>query len=255
MDGLDLIPVLLLGLLLLFLACGGGMIYWVLCWRKKHAASATNHEMPALAAPVVSQPFPIPNARLFRRPTTWMAIRGRSLYSVQKALGLHDTKLCTWTEGLLGEERLFIAPPVNGWILVIGPGLPDAAEDIDACFRCLLELSRKLGRVQLFSAVRALGHHTWARVEAGRVVRAYAWAGETLWNQGVKTRAELELGMKCFQYFESPQTPILGHPDIIAANTEKVPLLAARWSLDPAAVDGRIIERVRGVAGEPSRLY
>lgn len=137
----------------------------------------------------------------------------------------------------------------------MGAGLPDPAEDVDACFRCLIELSRKLGRVQYFDAVRALGHHAWSRVEAGRVVRAYAWAGHTVWNQGVKTRAELELGMKCFQYAEWPGRSGFGQTDIIAANTEKVPLLAARWSLDPASVDQRQAEQACGVAGEPTRLY
>jgi hypothetical protein len=87
------------------------------------------------------------------------------------------------------------------------------------------------------------------------VVRAYAWAGKTLWNQGVKTRAELELGLKCFHYLETPERPLFGQPDVIAVNTEKVPRLAARWSLDPAAIDERLFEQSRGIAGEPPRLY
>jgi hypothetical protein len=126
---------------------------------------------------------------------------------------------------------------------------------VDATFRFLTALSRKLGHVQFFTANRVLGHHAWARLEAGRVVRAYAWAGKTLWNQGIKTRAELELSLKCFRYFETPDRPSYGQPDVIAMNTEKVPLLAARWSLDPAAIDERLFEQSRGIAGELPRLY
>jgi hypothetical protein len=36
---------------------------------------------------------------------------------------------------------------------------------------------------------------------------------------------------------------------------EKVPILAARWSLDPAKIDDRRLETECGLAGEPSRLY
>jgi hypothetical protein len=43
--------------------------------------------------------------------------------------------------------------------------------------------------------------------------------------------------------------------DAIAANVERVPLLAARWSLDPAAIDEVFLERERGIAGEPPRRY
>jgi len=158
-------------------------------------------------------------------------------------------------KGLAMEQKLFIGPPVNGWVLIVGSGLPDPGDDVDACFRFLLDLSRKLGQVQFFSANRILGHHAWARVEAGRVVRAYAWAGRTVWNQGIKTRAELELGLKCFHYFESPDRSLFGQSDVTFTNAEKVPLLAARWSFDPAAVDERVFERACGVAGEPPRFF
>jgi hypothetical protein len=126
---------------------------------------------------------------------------------------------------------------------------------VDGCFRFLLGLSRKLGHIQYFSANRILNHHAWVRAEAGRIVRAYAWADRTVWNQGVKTRAELELGLKCLQYFESPERSLFGAPEILTTNTEKVPLLASRWSLDPASIDERVIDHAVGIAGEPSQLY
>jgi hypothetical protein len=150
---------------------------------------------------------------------------------------------------------LFISPSINGWILILGSDLPDPNEDIDVCFRILPGLSRKLGQVQFFNANRVLNHHAWARIEAGRVVRAYVWAGRTLWNQGIKTSAELDLGLRCFRYLDKSGRPLFGQADILTTNTEKVPLLAARWSFDPAAVDGRVLEKTCGIAGEPFHLY
>src|SRR5262245_32954186 len=55
------------------------------------------------------------------RPACWLAVKSQKLVAVQTALGINNPTPCGWTEGL--EKRLFIAPPVKGWILVIGSGL------------------------------------------------------------------------------------------------------------------------------------
>jgi hypothetical protein len=190
-----------------------------------------------------------------RRPACWLAVKTRSIAAVQSALGLHNPKPCSWIEGLAGDEKLFVAPPVKGWVLVMGSGVPDPSEDVDACFRFVMRLSRKLGQVQLFCANRLLHHHAWVRADGGKVVRAYAWAGKTLWQQGARTSAEKELDLKCFDYTEPVERVSFGQPDAISLNVDKVPLLAARWSLDPARIDQRFLERERGVAGEPSLRF
>ncbi len=244
----NLIPVLLLFLVGGVLGGVAVMVALVLHWRKRGvvfspAAGVSNLQFfPG---------FTVSQVVFQHRPASWLAIRSRNLHAVQAALGLNNPRPCTWMEGIVREQKLFIAPPINGWILVVGSGLPDTGDDVDATFHYLLGLSRKLGQVQFFAANRVLGHHAWAVVEAGRVVRAYAWAGQTLWNQGVKTRAELELGLKCFHYFEGPERIAFGQTDVIAMNTEKVPLLAARWSLDPAAIDERLLVKALGIAEAP----
>ena len=116
-------------------------------------------------------------------------------------------------------------------------------------------MSRKLGEVQFFSASRILLNHAWVRLERGRVVRGYAWAGKTLWEQGRRTAAEQDLDLRCFDYTETAERASFGERDVIALNIEKVPLLAARWSLDPAYIDQRFLETERGIAGELSRHY
>jgi hypothetical protein len=248
----NLIPVLLFVLLGVVLGGGAVLAALALHWRRRSAFLGPQASVASLR---FTPNFIPPHVVFQHRPAAWLAVRSRNLRAVQSALALNNPKPCTWLEGITREQKLFIAPPVNGWIFVVGSGLPDPGDDVDACFRFLLDLSRKLGHVQFFAANRVIGHHAWARTEAGRVLRAYAWAGKTLWNQGVKTRAELELGLKCFHYLETPERPLFGQPDVIAVNTEKVPLLAARWSLDPAAIDERLFEQSRGIAGEPPRLY
>jgi hypothetical protein len=190
-----------------------------------------------------------------RRPASWMAIRTRDMVAVQIALGLRDAAPCSWAEGLVSSRKLFIAPPVNGWTLVFGSGLPDPGDDVDAAFRLLRELSRKLGHVQFFQAEPLLQHHAWVLAEFGRVVRAYAWAGATVWNQGVKTAAETTLGVKCFGYGETLTTDEWTVAEFIVTNVEKVPQIARRWSLDPAEIDLRTLANAQGIAGQHLRRY
>jgi hypothetical protein len=192
---------------------------------------------------------------LFTTPSRWLAIRCSNPLVVQAALGLHRPTPCSWEEGLSAahEQKLFISPPISGWILVMGSALPEPSEDVDQCFRFLQALSRKLGHVQFFSANRVVHHHAWVQAEHGQIQRAYAWAGKTLWNQGPATLAEVQLGLKCYDYTETAdRTPFL-QQDPAAVNAERVPLLASRWSVDPNTIDGRRLRASQGIAGELSR--
>jgi hypothetical protein len=179
-----------------------------------------------------------------KRPTRWLAIRGVSPERVRSALGLSRYAPCSWSEGMTGEHEFFVSPRVNGWVIVTGVAIPAPDDDVDECFHFLISLSRKLGHVQFFHAEKFLHYHAWARLDEGCVTRAYAWAGETVWNQGIKTMPEVELGLKCFGY------GVACPPHTAKANMEKVSRLAARWNFDPASVDERLLNEASGVAGE-----
>jgi uncharacterized membrane protein len=110
-------PVLLLLLFSFALSVGMGIIVLVIRRaRHRHAASPASNS---------SETCPYERSCVFRRPGCWLAIKSRSLLAVQSALGLSNAKACSWTDGFAGEQKLFIAPPVKGWVLVIGSGLPD----------------------------------------------------------------------------------------------------------------------------------
>lgn len=243
-NGWDVMPLMLLVLFSMAASVGVGVI--VLVARRARSKSGPQKEF---------KECPYASTCVLRRPGCWLAIKSRNLAAVQTALGLDNAKPCSWIEGLTSDEKLFIAPPIKGWILVMGSGLPDPSEDPDACFRFLTGLSRRLGHVQDFCASRVLNHHAWVRAERGRVIRAYAWAGRTVWKQGRRTAAERDLNVQCFDYTDTPEKTFFGEPDVIGANVDKVPLLASRWSLDPARVDERFLENEHGVAGEPSHRY
>jgi hypothetical protein len=187
-------------------------------------------------------------------PAAWLAVHSTDLKTILAALELSHPVPCKCRDGIAGQRELFIAPPVNGWIIVMGSGLPQPGRDVDACFHFLVHLSRILGHVQFFLADAAKHHHAWVRAENGRIKRAYAWVNETVWNQGPKTLAEIELNMKCFDYGEGTPMEDRTAKTIAAANVEKISGLAARWSLDPAALDDNGWIPADGVAGKSSRF-
>ena len=152
---------------------------------------------------------------------------------------------CSWAEGLAGAHEFFISPRVNGWVIVTGLALPNPTEDVDATFLFLTGLSRQLGHVQYFYASRLFHHHAWARLDDGCVTRAYAWTGETVWQQGVETLPEIKTDVKLFAYGDYTATLLDAE-----MNFEKVPQLAARWSLDPARVKLNSFRQAKGSAGE-----
>ena len=190
-------------------------------------------------------------ALLFERPGRWLAVKSASAKTVQTALGLSDGLPCSWDEGLVEarDEKLFISPPVDGWVLVVGSSLPDPADDPDECFHFLRRISLELGHVQYFGVNRVVNHHAWAIVDSGDVFRAYAWAEEVLWNQGIMTAAERELKLMCLAYGAVSTRGAEGQ----AHNCERVSRLAAEWSVDPAVVAAEAAEGEPGIVGHAPR--
>lgn len=183
------------------------------------------------------------------RPVSWLAIKTRDTEGVRIALGLQNTRTCSFVEALTGDQSIFIAPPIQGWTLVTGADLPEPGEDVDACYKFVIRLSQRLGHVQFFSATELSNRHAWIKVNRGRIVRAYVWAGRTQWIQGPVTQEERELGLASYPYGSEVDSGSVDY-DVLAHTTERVPRLAARWSIDPATIDPAWLEARPGIAGE-----
>ena len=213
---------------------GTGLFFVFCAWRR--ATEAAETEAETSFSHLSTTGLAGFQSSLCEQPGRWLAIKAGNPAVVQAALNLHHPMPCSWEKGLseAREDKLFISPSISGWVLVVGFGLPGPFEDVDRCFRFLTGLSRKLGQVQFFTASRIVNHHAWALLEKGHVYRAYAWAGETLWNQGPLTAAEKDLELLCFDY--GADEDIFSAKEALSANSEKVNQLAARWSLDPATL-------------------
>ena len=243
----DLIPYLLVSLLGMVLFLGALCVLLVLRLRQssESVANKSSDARQPMSREQKAKPL------LFDFPSRWLAVKSANPQAVQCALGLHNPTPCSWEQGLARSQdfKLFVSPPIHGWILVAGLGLPDPSDDVDRVFHFILRLSREIGQVQYFSVNRAVNSHAWVLADQARVRRAYAWAGSTLWTQGELTSAEKELAMTCFDYGETSSPHFPPH-EMHRANVDKVPLLAGRWSVDPTALDQSANELGLGIAGE-----
>ena len=211
--------------------------------RSRRAARGVDPLAPLTGSRRRVNPFPA--------PSRWLAVKSMNTDYLRDILGVSDSPN-SWSDALSRsrEKRLFVSPPVDGWTLVIGAGIPDPVVDIDASFRFLLNLSKAVGEIQFYHMDRVLNFHGWALLREGRVVRAYEWAGETLWNEGRTTLDERLLGMKCRGYADNPEPIRYGDIPPELQNTERVPLLARRWSLDFVASSEILLQQEGVESGE-----
>lgn len=189
---------------------------------------------------------------MFEPPARWLALKSEDADLITQALGLKNAKPCAWDDGIHSsrEDQLFLAPPVDGWTLVFGPGLRRYSDDPDRCFHLMRQLSRQAGTAQFFTSNTVFNHHGWVLACDGQILRGYFWAGETLWDQGHQTSAERDLGMVCFKYGEScPDEDTASH-DPSSRNSDRVHLLAGKWSIDPVKIDSRNWAHQSGLVGE-----
>ncbi|MFI0966285.1 hypothetical protein ACH4S8_33555 [Streptomyces sp. NPDC021080] len=115
--------------------------------------------------------------------TSWLAVPGASSGDVADALGLVGRVAMDWEAGTEAAYRrgVFVASPVDGWTLAHGRIHLDASHEGGgpAILSWLGSLGGRFGDLQYFRTDRIGDYHAWARVEAGRVVRAYCYDGMT----------------------------------------------------------------------------
>jgi len=173
------------------------------------------------------------SARDLERPESWIAFRTEDPLKAAAVLGLEALAPAEAPSqpSDLAPGQWFISPALNGWVMCWGSGLADPGENIDRLHRQLMGMAAHFSGLQYFHQNRALARHAWVRVENQQVYRAYAWADRTQWNEGDFTAAERSLDLKCEDYGQ-PE-PTWPPPDQRRVNTLRVPMLAAKWSLDP----------------------
>ncbi|HTA21192.1 MAG TPA: hypothetical protein VK989_17995 [Polyangia bacterium] len=176
--------------------------------------------------------------RSFGPRTVWLAFRGATPQAVAKALDLREVAPIAWTGGLVGAYagRVFVTPPVDGWVLATSTRFPDTGggEHPDGATPLLARLSRQFDEVQYFGTHEDIGWVAWARYANGAATRKFAYLGGhgvILWNEGDPSPEERALNLD----FSVKALRDGGLPE--EAN---VFALAAKWSVDPSKLGERL---------------
>ena len=178
----------------------------------------------------------------------WLAVRSRDTRAVVEELGLLAAEPCNWKSGIgtvyddhLGNDHVFVSPPVNGWRLVVGLALPSPVgrNFTNKCSPLLEQLGRRFVEVQFFFAYPAIDCFAWARLLEGRIIRAFAITDSgVVWNRGRATKEERALGLKLFDFRGvRGRKGDAGGEIILYPTEEHVLRLAQRWSIDPTELD------------------
>lgn len=178
----------------------------------------------------------------------WLAVRSEDPLELVEALRLEQPAACNWNSGIgaayddwLGASRVFVSPPVDGWVFAVGLALPHPVGRgfTDKCTPLLVDLGGRFAETQYFFSYPPIDYYAWAKVKDGRLVRAFAVSDEGIvWNKGRPSREERSLGLKLFELRGVRGRKGDAGGEIILHPTEDHVLrLASRWSIDPTTLN------------------
>ncbi|MER6351217.1 hypothetical protein ABT186_05040 [Streptomyces sp. NPDC001634] len=193
--------------------------------------------------------------------TSWLAVQDAAPEEVADALGLQHRRIVDWTGGTSAAYRqgVFVARPVPDWTIAHGRiHLTPGTDATDPRFPTWLQtLSTHLGDVQYFATDRIGDCHAWAKVESGRLTRAYCYIGErgeVPLHVGEPTDVEMELGVgqrRLEDGWQDWQDPEWDAWSAAMPREDHVMRIARDWSICPLDIpDGAV--SAPGIYGFPS---
>jgi hypothetical protein len=164
-----------------------------------------------------------------------LAVRADDAEHVVRSLRLRTVLPANWSSALaqVTSEGVFVTPPVQGWVLVVGRDLAVTTQDPNELVTLLPGLSEEYGKALWFSTDEDRDVHGWAIAERGELLRGYAYIeehGHTFWHGDI-TDEERELGCFLDDPRDQSDDEIKWWPD-----RRTVLALAKAWSLDPSTL-------------------
>lgn len=197
--------------------------------------------LSALFAPQQKPEGPVP----FGYKMGWIAVKSTSTSKVASSVGLRSPRSANWREGIdaaYNNGLVFVAPPVSGWVCIVGePTMhKNGNPSVEAISKGVESLSSTFGEAQGFASHRVIEYHHWILAKEGRLIRCFAYIGETgelLANDGPLTDAEGRL--RFFKLSKEQWQP--SEADVMA--------VAGAWSFDPTQLTPQIGSAALGVVG------
>jgi len=179
----------------------------------------------------------------------WLAVPSSDTRAVATAIGLDRIKTSNWRTGLeaahaLDAGSVFVTPPIHGWVLAVGWGLPGTKWMRTRYVReeLMTSLSIRFGEAQYYASHRGSGAVEWARYIKGREMRVFAYGDGQISHDRGQPYPE-EAGLVPTPATSEDEGQYWG-PD-----EDDVLRIAAAWSLDPSQLDQAGLPPSVGVLG------
>ena len=182
---------------------------------------------------------------------TWFAIKTTDQEKVAQTLGLRKITRSNWKTGLENayNNSVFITPPVDGWILAVGWGLPhaDSKEALEKVTNLANILSKEFGEAQFFFKHRVTEYHCWLKSIKGKSERIYSYVGEQGENiaiSGNTTKDEKKYNLVNTLSDEAKSDDYFDRDDLVYPDEDLVMEIAGAWSINPT-----LLEKNKNVTG------
>jgi hypothetical protein len=180
----------------------------------------------------------------------WFAIPAEDSARVISVFRFKNARPANWVAGVQTVysdlRHAFVTPPVDGWTLVLGLGLPsfDTEERTREFLAFIDTVAASFPDFYYFGTHRVVDFHSWVRVSDRKIQRAYAYLGErgeTLYESGSKTEEEIALGFDFFdeRSHEAASEAYFEREDLRYPNEEDVMRISAAWTINTQTLDQR----------------
>lgn len=164
--------------------------------------------------------------------TGWIAVRSMDTKAVADSLPIRSPYPANWHDGIQAAYKggfVFVTPPVNDWTCIIGEWAAGTGDrrSVESIARIVSDLSSRFGEAQGYATHRVIEYHHWILAKKGRVLRCFAYIGESgefLCQSGAITDAEKNL-----RFASSP-------PEQRLPDEQDVMRVASGWSFDPSTL-------------------
>ena len=209
-------------------------------------SSASNATMPSLQTVEIDQTI-ADSPVGFGYKCMWFAVKTSNQQRIAEMLKLKNVAKCNWRVGIdkAYEGAVYITPPINGWTLACGLGLPgggDSKERINEIKQILSAMSSEFGEAQYFCTHRVVELHCWIRALKGKVTRVYSFSGEDGGNimiEGIPTEFEKQNHLINTFSKEAKNEHYFETNGLVIPDEEFIMKLAGKWSVDPTQIGSR----------------
>ncbi|MBC6994084.1 hypothetical protein H9S92_13850 [Lewinella lacunae] len=175
----------------------------------------------------------------FGHKCIWAAVKTEDTNSLLKALRLEKQRKANWVEGKLQARNgeIFVLPPIEGWILILGWGLPEPGymEGRERAQRFLNGLSQKFGEAQMFGNFRGSGSAFWMKSVDGNTERLYYIGDGNSFIEGEPTSVEMKWDLIDTNSKDAEQEEYW--EKMLYPDAEHVLEVAKAWSLNPMELE------------------